>query len=101
MSHLARERAPGDARFAWLGADAAPASAPAAGGPQSVEYDDVVPARAGGAAPPSDERLGTAVELQPTMDELEHKARRDRLLRRVFWLLFAVVLAYLVGLWWF
>lgn len=101
-----RARATGEARFAWLGAETAPqvpAPAPAAAGPLAVEYDDVVPARRGApsAAPAPDERLGDAVELQPTMDELEHRARRDRMLRRVFWLLFAIVLAYLFGLWWF
>jgi hypothetical protein len=48
-----------------------------------------------------DERLGDAIELQPTLDELDHRARRDRLLRRLFWILFASVLLYLFVLWWF
>ncbi|MHB1262273.1 MAG: hypothetical protein ACYC2H_11225 [Thermoplasmatota archaeon] len=108
------KRAPresGAERFAWLGADAAPAasgpSAPAAAGALAVEYDDVVPAKRGVSTPtarrPSDtpaapdERLGEAVELQPTMEELEHRARRDRMLRRVFWLLFVIAVASLLA----
>lgn len=104
-----RPRTAASTRFAWLGGDVPPAAAPNQGGSAlAVEYDDVVPARAdggppdeaagGGAAP--DERLGEAIELQPSMEELRRKADRDKLLRRLFWVLFASVLLYLFVLWW-
>ncbi|MFA5944046.1 MAG: hypothetical protein WC876_06230 [Candidatus Thermoplasmatota archaeon] len=91
-------RASGSPKFGWLGTDA---SASPATEPLAVEYDGVVSTRPGQQLAESPERLGDTVELQPTMTELEHKARRDRLLRRLFWLLFASVLVYLFALWWF
>jgi hypothetical protein len=99
-------RAGGAQRFAWLGGPAAsaPAAPPATGpgGPLAVEYDDVVPAKGRAAKEPArDERLGEAIELQPTLAELDRKARHDRLMRRLFWILFVSVLLYLIALWWF
>jgi hypothetical protein len=101
-------RAPGSQRFAWLGgavANAPPAKASAGpGGPLAVEYDDVVPAKGPGAdASPQtpEERLGDSIELQPTLAELDRKARHDRLMARLFWILFVSVLLYLFALWWF
>jgi hypothetical protein len=96
-----RPKAPGSQKFAWLGSDVPPAApAPDASGPLAVEYDDVVPAASGrAAADPStpDERLGESIELQPTMDEVNRRARRDRLLRRLYWLLFLLVVVSLVA----
>ncbi|MEA3166860.1 MAG: hypothetical protein QOJ26_1734 [Thermoplasmata archaeon] len=90
-----RPRASASHRFGWLGVDVPPA--PEGAGPMAVEYDDVVPAAPGRAAPAApEERLGDAIELQPTMQELRHRQRRDRLLRRLFWLLFLLVVVSLV-----
>jgi hypothetical protein len=118
---LRAPRTAGARRFAWLGPDAARAAAvpPRQGTSLAMEYDDVVAPgdpedehaepeaglfiaepMAGEVGAP-DERLGDAIELEPTLEELDHRARRDRLLRRLFWILFASVLLYLFVLWWF
>jgi hypothetical protein len=104
-------RTPGSQRFAWLGgpvADAPPAKAAGTGpnGPLAIEYDDVVASKAGAGgattgAAEDDERLGESIELQPTLAELDRKERHDRLMRRLFWILFFSVLLYLFALWWF
>jgi hypothetical protein len=104
----ARPRTPASGRFAWLGGDVSPGpSAPAL----AVEYDDAVPARGNGDGGDGgdggedreggEDRLGETVELLPTLDEARRQAARDRLMRRLFWILFAAVVLYLVALWWF
>ena len=96
----ARPRTPASGRFAWLGGDVSPGPA----GPPvlAVEYDDAVPAPGGRDGPEDEEeRLGEGIELLPTLDEARRQAARDRLMRRLFWILFAAVVLYLVALWWF
>lgn len=90
-------RSEGSRPFAWLGADVPTQSSSKGPTALAIEYDDVVAAKS---ADGPDERLGDAIELEPTMDELRRKAGRDRLLRRLFWLLFASVVLYLFALWW-
>jgi hypothetical protein len=94
-----RPRTPASQRFAWLGADVPPASPPGATA-LAVEYDDAVPAPAAGDEA-DDERLGESIELLPTLEEARRQAARDQLMRRLFWILFAAVVLYLIALWWF
>lgn len=109
----AKRAGPGT-KFAWLQADAGPGERKrGTGGSGSkdggfaIDYDDVVPARSrsdDGAGPVTGpvrgERLGDAPDLQPTIEQLERRERRNRLQRRIFWVLFAFVFLYLFYLWW-
>lgn len=88
-------------KFAWLDGGAPAPSREA----EMPGYDGVVAARVGTAdgaeepVPPGP-RLGDEAELQPTVEELERRKRRDRLQRRLFWLLFVFTFLYLGYLFW-
>jgi hypothetical protein len=110
---------PRQGRFAWLDA----AGAAPSGGDKSrgdgaggfaVDYDDVVPSRAapkgpdredadagqGDAEGAAGERLGEEPGLRETWEEQQRRERRDRVLRRTFWLLFAFAILSFLWLFW-
>jgi hypothetical protein len=88
-------------KFAWLGGEARPSpAAPGVADADAPGYDGVVAARAAMPAQGDAPRLGEEAELLPTMEELERRKRRDRLQRRLFWLLFVFTFLYLGYLFW-
>lgn len=111
-------RASAGAKFAWLQADAGAGerkrgpgngSTGSKGGGNgfAIDYDEVVPARsrpgdgtASSEGPTAGGRLGDEPDLRPTVEQLERRERRNRLQRRIFWILFAFVFLYLFYLWW-